>query len=73
MRYFFNNSSLFYFLELEKVEKTSSIVAVEEKDSEEDEVKPMEDDAVNQIRKNMEKMKMNRDLEHIQVTFNNYQ
>ena len=48
-------------------------MAVDENDSEEDEVKPMEDDTVNQIRKNMEKMKMNRDLEHIQVTFNNYQ
>ena len=48
-------------------------MAVDENDSEEDEVKPLEEDTVNQIRKNMEKMKMNRDLEHIQVTFNNYQ
>ena len=47
-------------------------MAVDENDSEVDDVKPMEDDTVNQIRKNMEKMKMNRDLEHIQVTLGYY-
>ena len=46
----------------------NSVVAVDKEDPEEEEVKPLEDETVNQIRKKMEKMKMNRDLEHIQVT-----
>ena len=44
-------------------------MAVDENESEVDDIKPLKDDTVNQIRKNMEKMKMNRDLEHIQVSF----
>ena len=55
------------FLASESAETENSVVAVDKDDLDEDDVKPLEDETANQIRKKMEKMKMNRDLEHIQV------
>ena len=43
------------------------MLATDNTQSAEDEVKPMDNETVQKVKKQMEKMKMNRDLEHIQV------
>ena len=48
-------------------EGKNAIVSVNNTDQQEEDVKPLSDETVKQIKKSMEKMKMNRDLDHIQV------
>ena len=43
------------------------MLATDNTQSAEDEVKPIDNETVQKVKKQMEKMKMNRDLEHIQV------
>ena len=44
----------------------NSIIAVDDGTPEED-VKPLDDETVNKVKKKIEKIKMNRDIEHIQL------
>ena len=43
------------------------MIATNDNQSAEDEVNPIDNETVQKVKKQMEKMKMNRDLEHIQV------
>ena len=43
------------------------MIATDDTQSAEDDVKPMDNETAQKVKKQMEKMKMNRDLEHIQV------
>ena len=47
----------------------NSVLAVKETETEKEDVQPIQEEIANQIRKKMKKMKMNRDLEHIEVIF----
>ena len=49
------------------IKESSSVIATDNTQSAEDDVKPMDNETVQKVKKQMEKMKMNRDLEHIQV------
>ena len=43
------------------------MIATNDNQSAEDDINPIDNETVQKVKKQMEKMKMNRDLEHIQV------
>ena len=51
------------------IKDSSSVIATNDNQSAEDEVNPIDNETVQKVKKQMEKMKMNRDLEHIQVIY----
>ena len=59
----------FIFTPFKAAPTANSVLAVNETETETEEVQPIQEEIADQIRKKMEKMKMNRDLEHIEVIF----
>ena len=51
------------------IKDSSSVIATNDNQSAEDEVNPIDNETVQKVKKQMEKMKMNQDLDHIQVIY----
>ena len=51
------------------IKDSSSVIATNDNQSAEDDINPIDNETVQKVKKQMEKMKMNRDLEHIQVIY----
>ena len=62
---------VFIFIPSKAPSSANSVLAVNETETEKEDVQPIQEEIANQIRKKMEKMKMNRDLEHIEVILSN--
>ena len=54
------------------IKDSSSVIATNDNQSAEDDVNPIDNETVQKVKKQMEKIKMNRDLEHIQVIYQSF-
>lgn len=54
------------------IKDSSSVIATNDNQSAKDDVNPIDNETVQKVKKQMEKIKMNRDLEHIQVIYQSF-
>ena len=54
------------------IKYSSSVIATNDNQAAEDDVNPIDNETVQKVKKQMEKIKMNRDLEHIQVIYQSF-